>query len=95
MIRLTFSRGPETLCLALIRTASEVCLLLKQHSDEHLGMATAPNLIEAVLHQQDQERDLMASGWSLSSVRGCRHWASSLSERRSHRSLPNTDSGPS
>ena len=70
IIRLTFSRGPETLCLALIRTASERCVLLKHQSDEHLGLTTAPNLIEAVLHQQNQERDLVAGGWHLSGVQG-------------------------
>jgi hypothetical protein len=70
VIRLTFSRGPETVCLAVIRTASEMCLLLKHQTHEHLRMATAPNLIDAVLHQQDQERDLVASGWSLSGVQG-------------------------
>jgi hypothetical protein len=64
-IGLTFSRGPDTVCLVLIRTAAEMCVLLKHQSDEHLRMATAPNLIEAVLHQQDQERDLVASGWRL------------------------------
>jgi hypothetical protein len=68
IIRLTFSRGSETLCLALIRTASEMCLLMTHHRHEHLRMATAPNLIEAVLRQQDEERNLVACGWSLSGV---------------------------
>ena len=68
MIRVTFSRGPEIVCLAVIRTASEMCLLIKHQTHEHLRMATAPSVIEAVLHQQDQERDLVASGWSLSGV---------------------------
>jgi hypothetical protein len=70
IIRLTFSRGPETLCLALIRTTSPVCVLLKDQNDEHLRLTTAPNLIEAVLHQQDQERELVATGWHLSAVQG-------------------------
>jgi hypothetical protein len=70
VIRLTYSRGPETVCLAVIRTASVMCLLLKHQTHEHLRIATAPNLIDAVLHQQDQERDLVASGWSLSGVQG-------------------------
>ena len=82
MMRLTFSRGPETVYLALIRTPSEVCVLLKHHSDGHLKLATAPNLIEAVLHQQDQERDLMACGWSLSGVSGARQWPSSVFDAR-------------
>jgi hypothetical protein len=57
-------------CLAVIRTASEMCLLIKHETHEHLRMATAPSVIEAVLHQQDQERDLVASGWTLSGVQG-------------------------
>jgi hypothetical protein len=70
IIRLTFSRGRETSCLALICTASEMCVLMRHQPHEHLRMSTAPTLIEAVLHQQDQERDLLASGWSLSGVQG-------------------------